>query len=65
MTGSGQELAIAAESCSGELANFWKGSLRENRCRGFFHGADDGSHLGIGEWQKANIIIFVDLLLYH
>ena len=42
VTGSGQELAIAAESFVGELANFWKGSLRENRCQIHFLGADAG-----------------------
>ena len=36
VTGSGQELAIAAESCLGELANFWKRSLRENWCQMIF-----------------------------
>ena len=59
VTGSGHEFTNAAGSSVGELANFWKGSLRENRCQIYFICADGGSHLVIVKSQKGTIISFV------
>ena len=50
-------------SCVGELANFWKGSLRENWCQSYFTGRMTGAILVLVKVQKGNRISFVESII--